>query len=123
MTRSIFDDDNASRAVDAWLLRRSGLSDTLIPQHIPSQLTAASLTGPCAFAWGLFLAYVSGMDDTGSNAGDLAVELLNMAEQLIENGEDFEDVRAAFIAVAIRLKQLRDKADNDARDVILRSMR
>ena len=62
------------------------------------------------------------MTEQSTNAGEIAVDLMWVAETIIEDGEDPEDVRAAFIAVSIRLKQLRDEADNDARNVILRSM-
>lgn len=62
------------------------------------------------------------MTEQKSNAGEIAVDLMWVAEELVDSGEDPEDVRAAFVAVSIRLKQLRDEADNDARDMILRSM-
>ena len=62
------------------------------------------------------------MTEQSTNAGEIAVDLMFMAEGMIEDGEDPEDVRAAFIAVSIRLKQLRDEADDDARNVILRNM-
>lgn len=62
------------------------------------------------------------MTEQSTNVGEIAVDLMFMAETMIEDGEEPEDVRAAFIAVSIRLKQLRDEADADARNVILRSM-
>ena len=74
-------------------------------------------------ARGLFLCIVQIMDITESNVGEIAVELLDIAEQMIEGGEDFCDVQGAFVAVAIRLNQLRDEADEDARNMILRSMK
>lgn len=61
------------------------------------------------------------MTEQSTNAGEIAVDLMFMAEGMIEDGEDPEDVRAAFIAVSIRLKQLRDEADNDARQAIARA--
>ena len=62
------------------------------------------------------------MTDMESNVGELALELFEIAEEMVLLGEDPLDVRAAFYAVAIRLKQLSDEADKDALDVILRSM-
>ena len=62
------------------------------------------------------------MTEQSTNAGEIAVDLMFMAEGMIEDGEDPEDVRAAFVAVAIRLKQLRDEADADARQAIERSL-
>ena len=62
------------------------------------------------------------MTEQSTNAGEIAVDLMFMAETMIEDGEDPEDVRAAFIAVSIRLKQLRDEADDDARNLIERSL-
>jgi len=56
------------------------------------------------------------------NAGEIAYELFGFADHLIESGEDPEDVRAAFCAVAIRLREISDEADADARNVILRNM-
>ena len=56
------------------------------------------------------------------NAGEIAWELLGIAEDMIDSGEDPEDVRAAFIAGGIKLKQLRDQAAEDARNMILKSM-
>ena len=62
------------------------------------------------------------MTEQSTNAGEIAVDLMFMAEGMIEDGEDPDDVRAAFVAVAIRLKQLRDEADADARQAIERSL-
>ena len=61
------------------------------------------------------------MTEQSTNAGEIAVDLMFMAETMIEDGEDPEDVRAAFIAVSIRLKQLRDEADNDARQALAKA--
>ncbi len=63
------------------------------------------------------------MTEQSTNAGEIAVELMWVAEELVDSGEEPEDVRAAFIAVSIRLKQLRDDADDAARQVIERNMR
>ena len=57
-----------------------------------------------------------------TNVGELALELFEIAEEMVLLGEDPLDVRAAFYAVAVKLKQLSDEADRDALDVILRSM-
>ena len=62
------------------------------------------------------------MTEQSTNVGEIAVDLMFMAEGMIEDGEDPDDVRAAFVAVAIRLKQLRDEADADARQAIERSL-
>ena len=62
------------------------------------------------------------MTEQSTNAGEIAVELMWVAEELVDSGEDPEDVRAAFVAVAIRLKQLHDEADDDARNLIERSL-
>ena len=62
------------------------------------------------------------MTDIETNVGEIAVELFGMAEDMILHGEDPIDVRAAFYAVAIKLKQLSDEADKDALDMISRNM-
>ena len=62
------------------------------------------------------------MDRNGSNAGDLAVELLDVAESLILAGEDPDDIRAAFFAVLMHMQQQRDQADQDVRDLIVRGL-
>jgi hypothetical protein len=61
------------------------------------------------------------MTEQSTNVGEIAVDLMFMAETMIEDGEDPEDVRAAFIAVSIRLKQLRDEADADARQALAKA--
>lgn len=62
------------------------------------------------------------MDRNESNAGDLAVELLDVAESLILAGEDPDDIRAAFFAVLMHMQQQRDQADQDVRDLIVRGL-
>ena len=62
------------------------------------------------------------MTDMESNVGELAVELFEIAEEMVLLGEDPLDVRAAFYAVAIRLKQLSDEAELDAFNLIKRSI-
>jgi hypothetical protein len=62
------------------------------------------------------------MDRNESNAGDLAVELLDVAESLILAGEDPDDIRAAFFAVLMHMQQQRDQADQDVRDFIVRGL-
>ena len=57
-----------------------------------------------------------------SNVGELALELFEMAEEMVLLGEDPLDVRAAFYAVAIRLKQLSDEAELDALSLVKRMM-
>jgi len=57
-----------------------------------------------------------------SNVGELALELFEIAEEMVLLGEDPLDVRAAFYAVAIRLKQLSDEADRDALSLVKRMM-
>ena len=61
------------------------------------------------------------MTEQSTNAGEIAVDLMWVAEEFVDSGEDPEDVRAAFVAVAIRLKQLRDEADNDARQALAKA--
>ena len=55
-----------------------------------------------------------------SNVGELALELFEIAEEMVLLGEDPLDVRAAFYAVAIRLKQLSDEAELDALGLVKR---
>ena len=55
-----------------------------------------------------------------SNVGELALELFEIAEEMVLLGEDPLDVRAAFYAVAIRLKQLSDEAESDALSLVKR---
>ena len=62
------------------------------------------------------------MTDMESNVGELAVELFEIAEEMVLLGEDPLDVRAAFYAVAIRLKQLSDEAESDALGLVRRMM-
>lgn len=62
------------------------------------------------------------MSNEASNAGDLAVELLDVAESLILAGEDPDDIRAAFWAVLMHMQQQRDQADQDVRDLIVRGL-
>ena len=62
------------------------------------------------------------MDKNKSNAGDLAVELLDVAENLILAGEDPDDIRAAFVAVLVHMRDQRDQADQDVRDLIMRGL-
>ena len=57
-----------------------------------------------------------------SNVGELALELFEIAEEMVLLGEDPLDVRAAFYAVAIRLKQLSDEAESDALSLVKRMM-
>lgn len=57
-----------------------------------------------------------------SNVGELALELFEIAEEMVLLGEDPLDVRAAFYAVAIRLKQLSDEAESDALGLVRRMM-
>jgi len=57
-----------------------------------------------------------------SNVGELALELFEIAEEMVLLGEDPLDVRAAFYAVAIRLKQLSDEAELDALGLVKRMM-
>lgn len=57
-----------------------------------------------------------------SNVGELALELFEIAEEMVLLGEDPLDVRAAFYAVAIRLKQLSDEAELDALGLVRRMM-
>ena len=72
-----------------------------------------------AIVRGLFFTYALLMDES-TNVGEIACELFGLAEHMIENGEDPEDVRAAFFAVGIRLKQLSEEADKEAHHMILR---
>ena len=65
------------------------------------------------------MSYTCRMDEP-MNAGEIACELFGFAEHMIESGEDPEDVRAAFFAVSIRLKQLSEEANEEARHMILR---
>lgn len=62
------------------------------------------------------------MTDMESNVGEIALELFEISEEMILLGEDPIDVRAAFYAAAIRLKQLSDEAEVDAFDLIKRSL-
>lgn len=62
------------------------------------------------------------MTDMESNVGELALELFEVAEEMVLLGEDPLDVRAAFYAVAIRLKQLSDEAELDALGLVRRMM-
>ena len=62
------------------------------------------------------------MTDMQSNVGELALELFEIAEEMVLLGEDPLDVRAAFYAVAIRLKQLSDEAEADALGLVKRMM-
>ena len=57
-----------------------------------------------------------------SNVGELALELFEIAEEMVLLGEDPLDVRAAFYAVAIRLRQLSDEAESDALSLVKRMM-
>lgn len=61
------------------------------------------------------------MTEQSTNSGEIAVDLMFMAETMIEDGEDPEDVRAAFIAVSMHLKDLREQADTDARQAIAKA--
>jgi hypothetical protein len=62
------------------------------------------------------------MTDMESNVGEIALELFEIAEDMVLLGEDPLDVRAAFYAVAIRLKQLSDEAEADALGLVKRMM-
>ena len=62
------------------------------------------------------------MTDNESNVGELALELFEIAEDMVLLGEDPLDVRAAFYAVAVRLKQLSDEAESDALSLVKRMM-
>lgn len=62
------------------------------------------------------------MTDMESNVGEIALELFEIAEEMVLLGEDPLDVRAAFYAVAIRLKQLSDEAELDALGLVKRMM-
>ena len=62
------------------------------------------------------------MTDMESNVGELALELFEIAEEMVLLGEDPLDVRAAFYAVAIRLRQLSDEAESDALSLVKRMM-
>jgi hypothetical protein len=62
------------------------------------------------------------MTEQSTNAGEIAVDLMFMAETMIEDGEDPLDVWAAFVAVSMHLKDLREEADNDARQAIAKIM-
>jgi hypothetical protein len=62
------------------------------------------------------------MTDDESNVGEIALELFEIAEDMILLGEDPIDVRAAFYAVAIKLRQLSDEADRDALNLVKRMM-
>lgn len=83
----------------------------LLPPNLALQLRRA-----------IFLSSVGIMDRNESNAGDLAVELLDVAESLILAGEDPDDIRAAFFAVLMHMQQQRDQADQDVRDLIVRGL-
>ena len=89
----------------------SDFSSLLLPPNLALQLRRA-----------IFLSSVGIMDRNESNAGDLAVELLDVAENLILAGEDPDDIRAAFFAVLMHMQQQRDQADQDVRDLIVRGL-
>ena len=89
----------------------SDFSPLLLPPNLALQLRRA-----------IFLNSVGIMDRNESNAGDLAVELLDVAESLILAGEDPDDIRAAFFAVLMHMQQQRDQADQDVRDLIVRGL-
>jgi hypothetical protein len=69
-----------------------------------------------------FCPSVTPMTDMQSNVGELALELFEIAEEMVLLGEDPLDVRAAFYAVAIRMKQLSDEAEADALGLVKRMM-
>ena len=99
-----------------------GLSSVTLPAHAQSlscAMLSSSQTG-LTLRGAIFLIRVKVMDENKSNAGDLAVELLGVAEDLVMSGEDPDDIRAAFYAVLMHMQQQRDEADQDARDLILR---
>ena len=60
------------------------------------------------------------MTDDESNVGEIALELFEIAEEMVLTGEDPLDVRAAFYAVAIKLRQLSDEAESDALSLVKR---
>lgn len=62
------------------------------------------------------------MTQQNTNAADIALDLMQDAEDLINSGEDPLDVWAAFVAVSMHLKDLREEADNDARQAIAKIM-
>ena len=88
-------------------------------QSLSCALLSSSQTG-LTLRGAIFLFRVKVMDKDKSNAGDLAVELLSVAEDLVMSGEDPDAIRAAFYAVLMHMQQQRDEADQDARDLILR---
>lgn len=58
-----------------------------------------------------------------SNIGAIALCVMSLAEDLILAGEDPQVVRSALVAVAVRMKQLEEQADEDARNMILRNLK
>ena len=62
------------------------------------------------------------MNDNETNAGEIAVDLLGVAEDLVISGEDPDDIRAAFYAVLMHMQQQRDEANQDVRDLIVRGV-
>lgn len=54
--------------------------------------------------------------------GDIAEDFFDHAEAMIEAGADPDDVRAAIIAVAVKLGQLSAQADEEVRNLLLRTM-
>lgn len=59
---------------------------------------------------------------TDFDIGDIAEDLFDHAEAMIEAGADPYDVRAALLAVAIKMAKLSEEADADVRNLILRNM-
>ena len=99
------------RHIDATLKNSRAMLHSL-----PSSYSALRLRGAA------FLSSLEDMGDDKSNAGDLAVELLNVAESLVLAGEDPDDIRAAFVAVLVHMRRQRDQADQDVRDLIVRGL-
>lgn len=62
------------------------------------------------------------MNENETNAGEIAVDLLGVAEDLVISGEDPDDIRAAFYAVLMHMQQQRDEANQDVRDLIVRGV-
>ena len=99
------------RHIDATLKNSRAMLHSL-----PSSYSALRLRGAA------FLSRFKDMGDDKSNAGDLAIELLDVAESYILSGEDPDDVRAAFVAVLVHMRRQRDQADQDVRDLIVRGL-
>ena len=110
-----------SMRLRTWLLLVSFLNDMILGTAVSPPLSIRRQLAPplCGvFFWNSVLF----MTDMESNVGEIAVELFGMAEEMILHGEDPIDVRAAFYAVAIKLRQLSDEADKDALGLVKRMM-